>query len=261
MIKAAGLLAVTWLLAACSQTPTTPREEAAARSESTQRAQIHTDLAAHYYARGQYLVALTEVKEAQAIEPKFAPAYNVLALIHAQLREDREAEENFRKSIDLAPHYAEVRNNYGYYLCQRGRYVESLPLFEAAWSNSLYATPEKPLANAGLCALHKGDPQLAESYLMRALARAPNQSAALLGMAELQALQGNPLAAKSYLKPLMDSGEFKAQVLWLALRLERAMGNREAEASYGSLLRRNHPESLEVKRLLEGGYDKMGALP
>jgi type IV pilus assembly protein PilF len=250
-------------LSGCAQTPASNSGTAAASAESdaTYRARIHTELAGHYYTRGQYSVALDEVKQALSTDSAYAPAFNVLALVHAKLREDRQAEETFRKAMDLAPNYSEVRNNFGYFLCQRQRYAEGLPLFDAALSNPLYGAPEKPLANAGLCALHKGDLTQAESYLQRAMARVRNQPTALLGMAELELRQGHLLAARAHFSRLSEQNEFKPQMLWLGVRIERALGNREAEASYGAQLRRNHPETVEARRLLEGQYEMMGSMP
>jgi len=257
-----ALLALLWL-GACAQTPPESSADAggATRNEASYRAQVHTELAAQYYTRGQYSVAFAEVKAALASEPGHAPAYNVLALVHARLREERQAEESFRKAIDLAPTYSEVRNNFGYYLCQRQRYGDGLAQFEAALQNPLYASPEKAAANAGLCALHKGDQGLAENYLQRALARARNQPTALLGMAELEMGRRNPVGARSYLTRLFDSNEFKPQAQWLGVRVERALGNRDAEAAHGLRLRRDHPESAEVRLLLDGRYDSMGTMP
>lgn len=248
-------------LTACSQAPISSGGDQESKTDSGYRAQIHTELAAHYYSRGQYRVALTEVREALSSEPNYAPAYNVLGLIHSQLLEDQQAEESFRRAMELSPNYSEVRNNYGHFLCQRQRYDEALPQFDAAVKNPLYPTPEKPLANAGMCALLKGNMPLAENYLLRALARVRNQPAALLGMAEWELRQGNYPAVRSYLKSLMASGDFKPQGLWLALRLERALGNREAEASYSGQLRRHYPESEESRLLLGGRYDEMGGMP
>lgn len=261
-MKGTWMLLAAALLAGCAQQAAkTSREDDTARSETTRRAQIHTDLAAHYFTRGQFQVALTEVNDAIAIEPRHAPAYNVLALIQARLREEPQAEESFRKSIALAPNYSEVRNNYGLFLCQRKRYREALPHFDTALDNPLYNSPEKPLANAGLCAVHMGEAALAEGYLLRALARVPNQPTALLGMAEWHLAQGNAKAAQVPLRALLDMNEFRPQALWLAVRVERALGNREAEANYGLQLRRGHPESIEAKRLLDGQYDTLGAMP
>lgn len=256
-------LPILGLLAGCAQAPApgSPATTGTGLSDAAYRAQIHTELAGHYYTRGQYSIALAEVKEALGIDPAHAPAYNVLALVHGKLLEDRQAEENFRKAMELAPTYSEVRNNYGYFLCQRQRYAEALPLFDAALLNPLYGSPEKPLANAGLCALHKGDLPLAQNYLQRAMARARNQPTALLGMAELEMRLRNPTAARAHFTRLAELNEFKPQMLWLGVRIERALGNRESEASYGADLRRYHPESVETRRLLEERYDMMGTLP
>ena len=96
------------------------------------QARIHTELGAGYYARGQYAIALQELKIARESDPGYAPAYSILGLVHAELREDRQAEDNFRRAIDLSPGYSEGHNNYGLFLCQRGRVPESLARFEAA---------------------------------------------------------------------------------------------------------------------------------
>lgn len=257
LLASAGLC----LLAACAPTPPqSSADTSGTRNEGAYRAQIHTELAAHYYTRGQYSVAFAEIKEALEASPEHAPAYNVLALVHAQLHEDRQAEESFRKSLELGQNYPEVRNNFGYYLCQKQRYAEAMPLFEAALQNPLYS-PEKASANAGLCALHKGDVAKAESYLQRALARAPKQPTALLGMAELEIGRQNPVGARSYFSRLVDQNEYRPQALWLGVRIERAAGNRDAEASYGARLRRDYPESAEVRYLLQGDYHRMGTMP
>ncbi len=107
----------------------------------------------------------------------------------------------------------------------------------------------------------KGDTAKAESYLQRALARAPKQPTALLGMAELEIGRQNPVGARSYFSRLVDQNEYRPQALWLGVRIERAAGNRDAEASYGARLRRDYPESAEVRYLLQGDYHRMGTMP
>jgi type IV pilus assembly protein PilF len=140
-------------LAGCAQQGALEKASPETRSDRqvNVQARIHTELGAGYFARGQYAIALQELNIARAADPGYAPAYSVLGLVHAELREDRQAEENFRRAIDLAPNYSEAHNNYGLFLCQRGRAAESLARFEAALSNPLYATPETALANAGVC--------------------------------------------------------------------------------------------------------------
>jgi type IV pilus assembly protein PilF len=225
-----------------------------------ERARVYTELAAGYYARGQFSVALEDVRKAIGFESGYAPAYSVLALIHAELKEDQKAEENFRRALDLAPAYAEAHNNYGLFLCQRQRQKESLSHFEAALANTLYATPERALANAGACILEAGDITAAEGYFTRSLKREPRQYTASLGLAEVRYRQGHYLAARSLLNYLMSQSEPTPQALWLAVRLERRLGDREAEAAYISKLRKRFPESIQAQWSTTGQYDQHGSL-
>lgn len=251
-------LVLPLLLVACAQQPSSQGKDAEAMESANPRARVHTELAAHYYARRQYAVALQELREALQADAGHAPAYNMLGLVHASLLEDKEAEVNFRRAIDLAPQYSEVRNNFGHFLCARQRRAEAMEHFELAWKNPLYSTPEKALANAGQCALLYGDMVEAERYSQRALIRVGNQPQALLTMAEIQYRRGNLVAARTTLRQLEAQGGLDAGALWLALRLERRAGNREAEANYGLQLRRYHPDAQETTWLMNGQFDMPG---
>jgi type IV pilus assembly protein PilF len=46
-----------------------------------------------------------------------------------------------------------------------------------------------------------------------------------------------------------------AESLWLALRIERRLGQRAAELSYGNQLRRRFPQSSEAQALQRGAYE------
>lgn len=249
-------------LAGCASTPggVGSAAENAPTGSDLNRAKVHTELGAGYFSRGQYTVALSELSIALEAEPAYAPAHNILGLVRAELREDQQAEAAFRKAISLQPQYSEAQNNYGLFLCQRGRVVEALSRFESALENPLYSTPEKALANAGACTLSKGDLAKAEVYFTRALRRVPNLGYALLGMAEVDFRNHRLLAARGKLRQLSDGGELSAQALWLGVRVERALGDRAAEVSYGTQLRRRFPESLQTQWLIMGQYDQSGGL-
>jgi type IV pilus assembly protein PilF len=46
-----------------------------------------------------------------------------------------------------------------------------------------------------------------------------------------------------------------AESLWLALRIERKLGERVAESSYATQLRRRYPASPQYQLLQRGAYD------
>lgn len=255
LVGFAGGLLLSGLLTACAQTPVASSASPGVNDAVSQRAQIHTELAAHYYTRGQYAVALGELRIALADDARYAPAHNMLGLVHAELKELPQAEASFRRAIELAPSYSDVRNNFGYFLCQRGRHDEGLAQFDAALQNPLYASPEIALANAGVCSVAKGDLTRAGDYLQRALARVPNQPMALRASAELDFLRGHPLAARNTLFKLAELTELDAAALWLGVRIERKLGDRAAEASFGAQLRRRFPDAPQTRLLINGIYE------
>lgn len=259
----------SWLAAAlclvivgCAQTRTNNlgREAPAGAGENV-RARIHTELATHYFLRGQYAVALEGVDAALKADADYAPAYNVLGLVYAELREDAKAEASFKRAIALQPNYSEAHNNYGWFLCQRGRYDASLAQFELALANPLYASPESALTNAGLCSLQKGDHKAAEDYLQRALRRLPNQPQALVALADLHARDGRLLSARNLLKQAAAITQLDARGLWLGVRVERMLGDRASEASYASQLQRRFPDSEEAYWMASGQYDRYRGWP
>src|SRR3970040_25586 len=135
------LLVIVSLLAGCASSgggsAGTP-QPVASRAQAI--AKIHTELASAYYERTQYGVALQEIGVAMQADANYAPAYNVRALLRMALREDEQADADFRRSLQLNGMSSETHNNYGWFLCQRGREKESLRQFQEALKNPLYET-------------------------------------------------------------------------------------------------------------------------
>ena len=216
-------------------------------------AAIHTELSAAYYGREQYAIALQELGIALQADPTYAPGYNVRGLIRMALHEDDQAEADFKRSIKIDKNYSDAYNNFGWFLCQRGRAKEALPQFLEALKNPLYTTPEVANANAGLCALKTGELSTAESYLQRALILRPGMPEALYGLADVSFAKGDFASAKSYLLRFQQSEQdLNAEQLWLAVRIERKMRDRNSEASYAMQLGKRFPESREAQLLQMG---------
>lgn len=240
------------ILAGCG-TPSGGGQAAPDQLKSRASAKVHTELAGMYYERAQMGIALGEIDMALQADRNYAPAYSVRGLIRMALREYREAEEDFQQSLRLDRNDSETHNNYGWFLCQRGREKESIPHFMAAIKNPLYATPERAYLNAGLCSKKAGDRKDAEEFLQRALQVQPGLSQALLGMAELSFDNGDYTAAKQYFAKFSEkSDSLTAEQLWLAVRIERKAGDRNAEASYAMQLRKRFPDARETRLLMHG---------
>ena len=219
------------------------------------RAKLHTELGSMYFQDGNMAVALDELKIAIAISPTYAPAYNVRGLVHLYLREMASAEEDFKHALRLAENDPEINNNYGWFLCQTAREKDSVAYFMRAIKNPLYQTPDRAYLNAGRCSQKAGDDDAAEDFLLKALRVSPDNPQALVQLASISYKRGNFEQAKSQVSDVVRKVEPNAELLWLALRIERRLGDRTAEANYGNQLRRKFSGSPEYQELLKGNFE------
>ena len=257
------LLLVVILIAGCAnRAPSPPPVLEAKKQTPTEiaadaryRAEIHSELAANYYSRRQYDIALDELKIANTADPKYVPAYNMFGLTYMELGEDRLAEESFSKALRLAPNNPDINNNYGWYLCNRKREKDSIAYFLAAVKDPLYQQPHKPLNNAGICSRRIGENAQAEEYFRRALRVAPDDPSIHLQLADLNYSRHNLAQAKLHLNRVMETPNPNAEVLWLAIRMDRKLGDRNSEASNALKLKQRYPDSPEAKLLKSGKYD------
>jgi len=245
IVRSFSLVFALLVVAGCS-TPS-------ADSSNSKTARVHTELAGLYYERGQFGVALEEIAQALQADQNYAPAYYVRGLVHMELREDNDAEEDFKKSIRLDKNDPKAHYNYGLFLCDRGKEKDSIAQFMAAVKNPLYETPGLAYLNAGLCSRKAGNSKDAEDFLLKALRIQPGMPQALLAMAEMSFAKGDYAAAKKYFSGYSKSTDnLTAAQLWMAIRIERKTGDRNSEASYAMQLRKRFPDANEIQLLQRG---------
>ena len=220
-----------------------------------ERARVHTDLGAQYYAVGNIGVALDEFSIAAANEPRYVPAHYMLGLVYMELKDDAQAEEHFKRALDLDSNNSEARNNYGWFLCQRGKVGESIREFMAALKNPLYETPDKPYVNAGICTLKLRDDKGAEEYFLKALKLRPNQPQVLLVLVDIYFRANDLPNARAQMIAFMKAHNPTPDALWLGVRIERKLGDRASESSYSQMLRQRFPMSKENQALAAGRYE------
>ncbi len=253
LLALAGCITTTTTSTGKQLPPDVPRPPSVA--DVATRARVHTELASGYYELGSYGVAIDEANEALKADANYTAAYNVLGLVYMELRDDATAEANFKRALQIAPLDSDSNNNYGWFLCQRKRERESVKYFLSALRNPLYISPDRSWVNAGICSRQAGDFAAAEDYFQRALKIRAGQPQALFNLADMYHQRGNFPEAKAYLSQLQRNVELTAEILWLALRVERRLGDRNAEASLGFQLRKNFPDSREARALLASQYE------
>jgi type IV pilus assembly protein PilF len=224
-------------------------------SDPRNRARIRTELATLYYSTGNMAVALEELRLALAADPTYALAYSLMGAVYQELREPARAQENFERATRLAPGDPEIAHRFGWFLCQNGREVESLRLFQQAIRNPLYPTPWRSSAAAGVCAMRKGMVPEAEVYFEAALRQDPTDPVSLLNLGQVRLRQGRLEEARTLVSRLNKVIDPTAESLWLAVRVERRLGERVAETSFANQLRRRYPASPEYQLLQRGEYD------
>jgi len=174
-----------------------------------------------------------------------------MGLIHERLGQPDKAEAFYQKAIGENPGDSAAQNNYGRFLCVQGRYEEGEKRLLRALKNTLYASPELAYANAGICAKSAGQPEKAERYFRRALELQPRIPVALMSMAELSFQRGRYLSSRAYLQRYLEVGDHTPESLWLGIRVEQALGDKNAVSSYAMLLKTQYPDSRETQNLLD----------
>lgn len=253
-------LAAAFLLTGCGGGSATRQAESSAAAQGggdagRQRAKVHTELGMAYLEGGQLTVALDEARIALNSDSSYPLIYNLLGLTHMQMKEYPLAEEHFERALRLAPGDPEINGNMGWFLCQSGREARSFAHFEAAAKNPLYATPARPLVNAGFCASRIKDYKRAEDYLTSALRLDPSGIDGQYLLAEVLFQQGRIGEARTRLNEVHRRTEPTSASAWLALRIERKVGDREAEARWITQLRRKFADSPEYRKLTQGLFE------
>jgi type IV pilus assembly protein PilF len=247
MIRTIALLLTAVLYACTTTTEKGSSKAGVVAQDAVNRARAHMELGLGYYENGQYQYAIEELGEAIKAKSDYVPAYDGLGLVYMQLKEDKKAEENFRKAIRYDPQYSSAKNNFGQFLCSRGRNEEGLRYLLEAVKNPLYDTPDIAYKNAGVCAKRAGDIQAAEEYFRQAVLRNPRQGQALFNLADLNYQKRNNSQAKVYADRLIQLATPGPEVLWLAARIERRLGDNDTALKYADQLRRRFPDAPETR--------------
>ncbi len=79
--------------------------------------------------------------------------------------------------------------------------------------------------------------------------RNPDIAPVLIQMAGLAYKQGKYLSARDFLQRYLKLSKHTSKSLWLGIRIEQVLGDKNAISSYALLLRNNFPDTNEAERL------------
>ena len=256
--------ALAGALAACAggagrTGPATELRTASDDTSAQKRAQIRLELAIGYYQDGKHEIALDEIKQALVADPQMASAYGLRAMIYTAMGELALAEQNFQRALALAPGEPNLASNYGSFLCQHGKPEQGLPYFDAAIRHRANQALERSMINAGTCSIKAKNYDAAERYLMDALRLNPDQAVTNASLARVYYEKRDFTRAGYFINRLTSTAKLEtlsAEVLWLAIRVQRKLNDRAAETALVAQLNRQHPLSPEYAKWARGAFDE-----
>lgn len=225
-------------------------------NQGESRASVRTRLASEYYKLGQYTVAVSEAKKALESDPKFVLAYNVMALSYWALKDNAMTTKLFNDALRIEPSNSDINHNYANFLCANGDVKQAQERFALALSNPLYPTPEQTMLAAANCAISSDDIPLAIEWYKKVLAMRPNHLQAKFQLSNLLLKSGDlPEAKRLFIEMFRSMKTPQAELLWLGVRIENAIGNKTAKQRYATELMALYPDSVEATKLQIGKYD------
>ncbi len=252
MIKPKLIFFLTLLiLVGCGKSALLPlQEEGNEQLPPNKLAQTNLELGLAYMMRGNYQLALSRFKKALKIAPDYADVYSALAILYDQyLGKIGDAGRYYQRAVELNPLSPDIQNNYGQFLCKTSKWQEADLHFNKALENPVYPTPYIPYTNAAICMMRQKKYTDAKNYLHKALNANSRFGPALYQMANIYYENKEYLKAHDYLEKYAKATKHTPETLWLGVRVERALNNHDAEATYAISLRSNYPHAEETQLL------------
>ena len=212
-------------------------------------AELQVQLAQEYLKRGDLEVARDKLIRALELDPYSAQAHTLSGFLNETIKEYVQAELHYRRAVELRPKDGDMSNNYGSFLCKQARYDEAEAMFQRAFADPYYKTPEVALTNAGICAKDGGHLEQGEAYLREALDRSPNFGPALLPMASVLYARKDFLRARAFIERYDAANPANPEALYLGLQIEQALGDERSVEDYRRRLLSGFPRSREAQSL------------
>ena len=224
--------------------------------EIRKRATNRLRLAVLYFTDGKFTVALDEVKQAIAADPSWFEAYNMRGLIYRRLGDNAMAESSFQKALALNPVSADVKHNYAVFLCDQRRSTEALKLFASALDTVGYGRRANTWAAQGACQVSMGQASEAETSFLRSYELDAANPVTGYNLALLLYQREDFVRSQFYIRRLNNGELANAESLWLGIKVERRLGNRDAVAQLAGQLKKRFPQSVEASAFDRGAFNE-----
>ncbi|NIC39780.1 tetratricopeptide repeat protein, partial [Aquabacterium sp. A08] len=134
----------------------------------------------------------------------------------------------FAQALRLAPRDGDTLHNLGWMYCQDGRHADATAAFQRALQSPNYAAASRTWMTQGVCQARAGQAQEAEQSLLRSFELDAGNPITVYNLSLLLHQRGESERARFYLRRLNNSELANAESLWLGIKIENRLQNREA---------------------------------
>lgn len=218
---------------------------------------IETSVSAaiQYMREGETDDAFRHLNRALEADKKDSSVHNALALLYRMTGDTKLEERHFKLAIRYNPDSSQARNNYATFLYREGRFKDALKQLKKASKDPSYSQRELALVNMGLCYLKLDKPERAIKAFERAIQLKDELPKAHYELAMLHNAEGRLQKANEHLEGFGRYARHTPKSLWLGIRLQRVLGDKDALASYELALRNLYPDSPEYRLYTESERD------
>lgn len=164
--------------------------------------------------------------------PKSAEAHNAMALLYGYEGDEAREEYHYKKAIRYDSSFSQARNNYATMLYRQERYKSAIRQLERATNDTSYDQRAIAFLNLGRCYAKVGEHGKALKSLERSLRLDSNYPDTFLELADVTLALGRFADARAYWEAYNSRAKPLARSLWIGIRIEQALGDRQRVSGY-----------------------------
>lgn len=218
--------------------------------DSENAAMARLKLAIEYLRKNQIPAAKMNLDRAAAIDDGIDGIQSSYAFYYQKVGETDKADRAYRKAVSQFPDNANIRNNYGAFLCDLARYEQAQQQFVKAIATESNTQMANSHENAGLCAMRAKQWSRAKTHLQSVLNYEAYRARALLGLAKANIELNDLDGAKRQLATYSRVFTLTHESLWLNIQIENKSKNYSMVETLGHLLLSKFPQSNSAQQYL-----------
>ena len=222
-------------------------------TEKARKSETRTDLGTAYLKEGNTPGAVEALRQASALNPQNATAWERLGLAYMASNAPDQAEDAFQRALRVgtSDEPARVHYNYGLLLVKLERYEDAMEQFDITLADLTYRTPSKALNSKGFTLYTMGRYDEAVEVLSKAVQRTPTLCPARFHRGlSYQALNQHSSALDDFEGVIQNCGDEATGAYYHAAMSLLPLGEREAACTYLRTARRESKSDSFTQKII-----------